>query len=127
MRRLLPATAVAALMLPLLGSVPAMAGVHQGPANAAATTPDTSPAKCSSAWLRLWGSNGESCYSGNGPILVNLPGVSYEQIIGTHNTCVYSQADLRIFCAAGPGSFGISPPITIREISIYTPLFRTLP
>jgi hypothetical protein len=130
MRRLLPATAVAALMLPLLGSVPAMASVHQGPAaspaNAAATrqgtTSDTSPAKCSSAWLRLWGSNGESCYSGTGFLAVNLPGVYYEQIIGTHSVCVYAQADRQILCATGPGSLGIRPPTTIREINIRTPL-----
>ena len=32
MRRLLPATAAAALMLSLLGSVPAMASAHHGPA-----------------------------------------------------------------------------------------------
>jgi hypothetical protein len=130
MKRLLPATAAAALMLSLLGSVPAMASAHRGPAaspaNAAATrqatTPDTSPAKCGSAWLRLRGSNGESCYSGNGSLVVNLPGVYYEQIIGTHSVCVYAQADRQIFCAVGPGSFSISPPITIREINIRTPL-----
>ena len=130
MRRLLPATAVAALMFPLLGSVPAMASVRQGPAastaNAAATrqasTADKSPAKCSSAWLRLRGSNGENCYSGNGSLAVNLPGVYYEQIIGTHSVCVYAQADSQIFCTTGPGSFGLSPPITIRSINIRTPL-----
>jgi hypothetical protein len=114
MRRLLPATAAAALLLSLLGSVPAMASAHHGPAASLAdaavtrqaTTPDTSPAKCSSAWLRLRGSNGESCYSGNGSLVVNLPGVYYEQIL----------------CTTGPGNFGISPPATIRGINIRTPL-----
>lgn len=47
---------------------------------------------------------GESCYSGNGSPVVNLPGVYYEQIIGTHSVCVYSQADRQILCAAGPGN-----------------------
>jgi len=130
MRRLLPATAAAALLLSLLGSVPAMASAHHGPAASLAdaavtrqaTTPDTSPAKCSSAWLRLRGSNGESCYSGNGSLVVNLPGVYYEQIIGTHSVCVYAQADRQILCTTGPGNFGISPPATIRGINIRTPL-----
>jgi hypothetical protein len=120
-------------MFSLLGSVPAMASAQHGPtaspANEAArrqAPPDTSPTKCSSAWLRLWGSNGENCYTGNGSLVVNLPGVYYEQIIGIHSVCIYAQADGQIFCAVGPGSFGISAPITISRINIRTPLPASL-
>jgi hypothetical protein len=95
-----------------------------GTANAAAgghVTPATSVVSCSASnvWLRLWGTLGQSCYTGNGTILVNLPGVNREQIIGVHTVCLRTLS--ASFCATGPGTFVTRPPGTIRSITISTP------
>jgi hypothetical protein len=91
----------------------------------AATGTDASPAtsivSCatSTVWLRLWGSLGETCYRGNGLVLVNLPGVYREQIVGLHTVCLGTVSSLQ--CATGPGTLLHEPPIAVREITIRTP------
>jgi hypothetical protein len=95
-----------------------------GTANAAAgakVTPATSVVSCaaSNVWLRLWGTLGQSCYSGNGTIVVNLPGVIREQIIGVHTVCLRSGS--AIGCVTGPGTLMHEPPVTVRAITIATP------
>ena len=104
-----------------------MASAHHGPAassaNAAATrraTPDTSTAKCSSAWLRLWGSKGESCYSGDGSLAVDLPGIYRAQIVGEHQACLSAADEFKTLCMTGPGTFAISPPVQVLLITITT-------
>jgi hypothetical protein len=103
-----------------MGLAPAGAAFAASPVSTA-VTPATSPVSCASstAWLRLWGSLGESCYLGNGTVVVYLPGVNREQIIGRHTVCLRSLSSF--VCATGPGTLLHVPPITVREITIATP------
>lgn len=95
----------------------AATGPAANAASANGVTPGISKAPCSSAWLRLWGSKGESCYSGNGALVVDLPRVDREQIVGRHAVCLSGSAAL-VVCTTGPGTFGISPPLLVKEITI---------
>jgi hypothetical protein len=114
------ATSLLALSAAALVGLSAMNAI---PADAAVYRPDTSVVRCTASdlWLELQGSTGDACFTGNGSLAVNLPGVYHEQIIGTHTVCVSAQGGRQVLCAAGPGSFGISPPTTIRGINIYAP------
>lgn len=92
-----------------------------GAAGAATVHSATAAVRCTSprVWLRLWGSLGETCYRGNGNLIVDLPGVGREKIIGRHIVCLAAGARFR--CANGPATFRISPPARVTEISIRTP------
>jgi len=106
-RRLAVALTVATMAV--LGFCPAASATSTHP-----VTSDTSKSSCSSAWLRLWGLRGESCY-GNGSLVVDLPGVAQEQIVGQHLVCLY-RSSAGPLCATGPGAFRISPPIQVQKI-----------
>jgi hypothetical protein len=82
----------------------------------------TGPVLCSTsnAWLRLSDSTGENCYSGNGDEVVNLPGVSKEQIVGVHTVCLYASPS-SAGCATGPATISIFPPAHVEQIFISTP------
>jgi hypothetical protein len=86
-------------------------------------SPDTSVVSCGSgsAWLKLQGSLNKSCYTDNGNIIVNLPGVYQEQIVGLHTVCLYGIGGQAIGCRTGPGTVRIIPPVAVREITIRTP------
>jgi hypothetical protein len=98
-------------------------------ASAAGTTGQTGiavgtravPCVLPTVWLRLWGSLGERCYTGNGATLVNLPRVSRGQVIGYHRVCLYARV-LSVTCLTGPRTFIIVPPIWITQIRISTPV-----
>jgi hypothetical protein len=116
----------------LAGAVAAatMLSAAAAPAASAAITsggqqfsPDTSVLSCGShsVWLRLWGSLSETCYTGDGAIVVNLPGVYQEQIVGLHTVCLYAADELKIWCTTGPGEFRITPPVQVSGITIRTP------
>jgi hypothetical protein len=109
----------------LLAAFATMAGAA-APAASAAThgTPQipmkTSPAPCSasSVWLKVWGSTGEHCYTGNGSIIVALPGVREAQVLGLHRACLYSPG--RVTCVTGPRVVFIIPPIYVRQVTLTT-------
>lgn len=94
----------------------AATGLAVNAASANVAAPGISKASCSSAWLRLWGSNSESCYSGNGSLVVHLPGVGREQITGHHEVCLSGVAS--VVCTTGPGTFLMSRPLLVKEITI---------
>ena len=98
---------------PAVGAVAATVPHH-------ANLPATSKVPCSSisVWLKLFGSSGENCYTGNGTKLVDLPGVREEQIVGRHEVCLRTSSGVR--CALGPGTFFFLP-VTVTEITISTP------
>ena len=102
-----------------------LAGLAPTGAAHAATTTEASPAtgvvSClsSNVWLRLWGTLGETCYTGNGIILVNLSGVRREQILGIHTVCLRTISSVR--CARGPRTLTYIPPVAVRAITITTP------
>jgi hypothetical protein len=113
------AAAIAAVMMLSGTAIPAAsAAVTSG---AQGLSPDTSVASCgsNSARVKLWGSLGEACYTGNGTILVHRPGVYQEQIVGLHTVCLSVGSGTR--CASGPAKFRITPPVQVDEISIRTP------
>jgi hypothetical protein len=105
-----------------------LSAVAPSAANAATTgaprlSPDTSAVSCSSdhVWLALWGSAGETCYTGNGGITVHLTGVHKGQIIGERTVCLYTPGNPVTFCTTGAGVFGLNPPVQVTGISIATP------
>jgi hypothetical protein len=108
-----------------IAAVAILSGAVTPAASAAITSgglsPDTSVAACgsNSAWVKLWGSLGEACYTGNGTILVHRPGVYTEQIVGLHTVCLSVGSETR--CTTGPAKFQIIPPVQVNEISIRTP------
>ena len=104
-----------------LAAVPTAASAAVNNADTKATT-NTSSSSCTSSkvWLRLWGSLGEKCYTGNGIEVANLSGVSKEQIIGHHRVCLYTSVS-SASCTTGPGTFGRVPPIRVIQIRISTP------
>ncbi len=112
--RRVAATAAAAMILGPAGGTAASA--------ASVAVPNISPAvsseSCgaSSVWLRLWGSSGEHCYTGNGSLQVSLAGVNREQVLGSREACL--ESGTRRSCLAGPASAAISPPITVTEITL---------
>jgi hypothetical protein len=40
------------------------------------------------ALLRLWATLRETCYTGDGTAVVDMPGVYREQIVGRHEVCL---------------------------------------
>jgi hypothetical protein len=84
--------------------------------------PATSPAPCtlSSVWLRVWGTTGEHCYTGNGAIIVARPGVREAQVLGLHQACLYSVSPVRVTCVTGPRLVFINPPIYVQRITLTT-------
>jgi hypothetical protein len=103
-------------LVTLLASCVAVLGglAPAGVAHAAATT-DASPAtrvvSClsSNVWLRLWGTLGETCHVGNGVILVSLPGIRREQILGLHTVCLESISRRSRGSSATMSKMGRSP------------------
>jgi hypothetical protein len=120
-----------ALITLLASCVTVLAGLATGGAAHAATGTDVvsptdavSPTRvvpCGSTtvWLRLWGSLGETCYTGNGTIVVNLRGVNREQILGIHTVCLRTISLVR--CARGPRTLTYLPPVAVSAITITTP------
>lgn len=107
------ALAIVPLALCAAGGTAASASTAAGNA-----VPATSTRSCGSSgvWLRLWGSSGEHCYTGDGSLVVSLTGVSKEQILGRHDACLTSGT--RRSCLAGPASVAISPPVTVTGITL---------
>jgi hypothetical protein len=95
--------------------------VVAGYAGIASAAPDTTVARCGTAWLRLWGSLGERCYTGNGVIGVNLTGVNREQIVGTHTVCLTTARVPTVRCVIGPRTVVILPPLSVTRVLISTP------
>lgn len=108
------AGALSAASLSTIAVVPAVA-VAALPARA---TPDTVHSSCTSAWLRLWGTSGEHCYTGNGSLTVNLPGVNRAQVVGKHLACLSTGPARRDLCVNGPGTVLIQPPAEVIKIVI---------
>lgn len=86
-----------------------------------ADAPGTSKVSCSSSsiWLRLQGSLRQTCYTGNGALVVDLPGVYLEQIVGTHEVCLEFSSG-GVMCAVGPGIIRFGPARVVG-INISTP------
>jgi hypothetical protein len=119
-RYFLKSPVVFAIATALLSSASAVA---QASATATGTrhgvSPDISSISCSSgtAWVKLSGSNGDHCYTGNGTVRVDLSGVSQERIVGSHLVCV-TLSGMSQLCAVGPRVLNIQPPGQVLEIAI---------
>ena len=109
------ATAIAALS----GAPAAGATTMQAPHTAVSRT---LPAPCIStlAWLKLWATVGERCYTGNGSVVVDLAGVRMGQIAGLHTVCLYTAPSARR-CISGSATFRFTPPAYVRSVTIRTP------
>jgi hypothetical protein len=117
------AAAFAAVALISAVSAPAASAATASRARLAA--PVISKISCSSSavWLRLSGSSGNDCYTGNGTDAVHIPGVTGEKISGAHDVCLTFTAAGKVghSCAVGPITLAISPAITVTSIVISTP------
>jgi hypothetical protein len=113
----MPIAVVMAATATMLGAAATAASAATAP-SAHPVSSATSPISCSasSVWLKLWGSTGESCYTGSGAEAVFLPGVYQGQVAGTHVACLFSSG--HDSCVAGPATFRISPPISVNEITL---------
>jgi hypothetical protein len=111
--------ALAAGIMLSAAAVPAASARTAGPQSA---RPDTTVTSCASGshWLKLTGSLGPTCYTGNGNIIVNRPGVDQEQIVGTHTVCLYIGSH-QISCKTGPATIKITPPVQVSAVTIRTP------
>lgn len=111
--------ALAAGIMLSAAAVPAASAARTiGPQSA---RPDTTVTSCAgSYWLKLTGSLGPTCYTGNGNIIVNRPGVSQEQIVGKHTVCLYIGSH-QISCKTGPATVKIIPPVQVSGVTIRTP------
>jgi hypothetical protein len=119
LRRLV--TVCVAASLPVLAlSAGASAASTGGRAESAVATV-TVPCFSTTVWLRLWGSLGERCFTGNGVELVNLPGVTRGQIIGFHRVCLYGRVP-SVTCLTGPRIFRLVPPMWVTQIRIGVPV-----
>jgi hypothetical protein len=108
------------------GAALAVAVAAAPAANAAAgsaatrTAPDTVVVSCASSyWVKILYTLGASCYSGNGIIIVNLPGTYQAQVKGLHDVCLLGAGVSR--CILGPATVRFTPPINVREIEIRNP------
>ena len=113
-------TALAAGIMLSAAAVPAASAARTtGPQSA---RPDTTVTSCVSGshWLKLSSSLGPACYTGNGNIIVNRPGVGQEQIVGTHTVCLYIGSH-QISCKTGPATIKITPPVQVSAVTIRTP------
>jgi hypothetical protein len=108
------AVALTAATLAAVGYVPTASAASAAPR----TAPDTVTSSCGSAWLKLWGSDGESCYRGNGSLTVKLSGVDRGQVIGAHLVCLSAAPARDNLCHAGPGTFTITPAARIVKITV---------
>jgi hypothetical protein len=84
-------------------------------------SPAIRPVACDTPgfWLKLWGSLGPTCYRDQGVIIVNLPGVYREKIVGFHDVCLRTVSSVQ--CARGPATLLHEPPIAVREITMTYP------
>jgi hypothetical protein len=114
---------IRSVLVPVTMMLACLAGAQSGQAAITTShhpvTPSMSRVVCSSthAWLRLWGVP-ETCYTGNGVLLVRLPWVHREQIIGHHTVCLGVAGVPRWNCARGPANINIFPPRFVLEIII---------
>jgi hypothetical protein len=119
--RITAAILLAATVL-LTASMPTSAALAASVGSGRPADPDTSHISCgaSDVWLQIFGSAGESCYTGNGSLVVNLAGVYQERIIGTHEVCL-SISGGAMRCVLGPGTIEFRPAARVAAISISTP------
>jgi hypothetical protein len=103
----------------VMGASAADAAATSAPRNA---VPRTVPAVCTptAAWLKLRAATGEFCYTGNGTLVVDLPGVRAGQIAGRHRVCLYLSSRPSD-CFSGPVTFRLIRPAYVRYVTITTP------
>jgi hypothetical protein len=113
-------TAIAALWAaPAAGAVPAQA------LPSAALRAFPVPCTSRLVWVRLQAAIGQRCYTGNGPAVVNLPGVRTGRVTGRHTVCLFTiPAGLhgeKAACFRGPATFRFIRPVYVRSLVIRTP------
>jgi hypothetical protein len=118
-----------------LGIITAIAALWAAPAAGAATAqgphsaaPRAFPVPCTSrvVWVRLQPAIGQPrCYAGNGPAVVNLPGVRSLRVTGRHTVCLFTiPAGLhgeKAACYRGPITHRFIRPVYVRYLVIRTP------
>jgi len=99
-------------------------GTAEAHASTSAASPAIKPVSCSSssAWVKLFGTTGEHCYTGNGIRIVNLPGVREMKISGRHDVCL-TLTPIRRTCYPTTRTRTVlfRPPVNVRLVSIATP------